>query len=244
MPLIIIKSIISSQKLKFMKRMIIPPGLLLVILLAIHSCNPEFKATVEELDLAISTYDETQNFGQLSTFYMEDTIIYITDDEAHIQREAGLTEQHILDQVRQNLLELGWDEVSDTTNHDLQSDVAIMISVLEEDLYYYYTYWWDWWDWYPWDWWYPVYPGYPIYPVYPGYPTYGITVGTLLIEMVNMDMALPPVENVSIRLPVIWSGMVNGILSGSEENIQNRLTNQIRQVFLQSDYLHKGTLDQ
>jgi len=224
-----------------MRRMIIPPGLLLMILLVIQSCDPEFKATVEELDLAITIYDDTQNFGQLSTFYMEDTIIYIGDDKVEIQREDNATEQHILDQVRQNLLELGWEEVSDTTNDDLQSDVAIMISVLEKDLYYYYTYWWDWWYWYPWDWWYP---GYPVYPVYPSYPTYGYTVGTLLIEMVNTDVVLPPVENVSIRLPVVWSGVVNGILSGSEENIQNRLTKQIGQVFLQSDYLHKGTIDQ
>jgi len=226
-----------------MKRMIIPPGLLLMILMVIQSCNPEFKATVEELDLAITTYDDTQNFGELSTFYMEDTIIYITDDKVEIQREDNATEQHILDQVRLNLLELGWQEVSDTTNEDVQSDVAIMISVLEADINFYYTYWWDWWYWYPWDWWYPVYPGYPIYPVYPSYPTYGYTVGTLLIEMVNTDAVLPPVEDIPIKLPVIWSGVVNGILAGSEEYLQGRLTKQIGQVFLQSDYLHKGTTD-
>jgi hypothetical protein len=228
-----------------MRKMMIPPGLFLMILLAIQSCNPEFKATVEELDLAITTYDDTQNFGQLSTFYMEDTIIYIKDDEVEIQSVDNSTEQHILDQVRQNLLEIGWEEVTDTTNEDVQSDVAIMISVLEADIYYYYTYWWNWWNWYPWDWWYPVYPGYPIYPVYPSYPTYGYTVGTLLVEMVNTtdDVFLPPVEDVPIRLPVVWSGAVNGILSGSEENIQTRLTRQIEQVFLQSDYLHKGTID-
>ena len=141
-----------------MRKLIIPPGLFLMTLMVIYSCNPEFKATVEDLDLAITTYDDTQNFSQLSTFYMEDTIIYITDDKVEIQREDKSTEQHILDQVRENLLELGWQEVSDTTNEDIQSDVAIMLSVLEADIYYYYTYWWDWWYWYPWDWWYPVYP--------------------------------------------------------------------------------------
>lgn len=216
-----------------------------VVLLAAAACNPEFKASVDELDLAITTYDDTQDFGRLSTFYMEDTIIYIGDDEVEIQREPNSTEQHILDEVRNNLLDIGWQEITDTTDEQNSSDVAIMISVLEADIYFYYTYWWDWWYWYPWDWWYPGYPGYPGYPTYPTYPSYGYTVGTLLIDMVNTDEINPPGEgDPSIKLPIIWSGVVNGILSGSDENIQSRLTRQIRQVFLQSDYLHRASIDQ
>lgn len=214
---------------------------MLFVLASMYACNPKFDATVEELDLAITTYDRTQDFSRLSTFYMEDTIIYITDDEAGIQRKEQSTEQLILDQVRQNLLDIGWEEITDTTDEGNSSDVAIMVSVLEADIYYYYTYWWDWWNWYPWDWWYPGYPGYPGYPSYPSYPVYGYTVGTLMIDMVNTDeVVLPPVEgDPSIKLPIVWSGIVNGILAGSDENIQNRLTRQIGQVFLQSDYLHK-----
>ena len=228
-----------------MRRFIQAPYLFLVALLMAQSCNPEFKASVDELDLAITTYDDTQDFDQISTFYMEDTIIFIEDDEVEIQRESNATEQHILDQVRQNLLDIGWEEITDTTSDENSSDVAIMISVLEADIYYYYTYWWDWWYWYPWDWWYPGYPGYPGYPTYPTYPSYGYTVGTLLVDMVNTDRISPPVEgDPSIKLPIIWSGVVNGILSGSDENIQSRLTKQIRQVFVQSDYLHKVTIDQ
>jgi hypothetical protein len=227
-----------------MKRIIVLPGLLLIVLMVIHSCSPEFDASVNELDLAITSYDDTENFGDLSSFYMPDTIVYIGDDVT-IQREESSTEQHILDKVRQNLLEIGWTEVSDTTNDDITSDVAIMVSVLEADINFYYTYWWDYWYWYPWDWWYPVYPGYPVYPIYPVYPVYGYTVGTLIIEMVKAkDSVTPPVEgNPVIKLPVVWTGMVNGILSGSEANLQKRLTKQIEQVFYQSDYLHKGTID-
>lgn len=228
-----------------MKKTFYAQGLIMFLLLLLYSCNPEFKTTIEELDLAITTYDDTQNFSQISSFYMKDTIIYITDDEVEIQREENTTEQHILDEVRQNLLEIGWTEISDTTNEEISSDVAIMISVLETDIYYYYTYWWDYWYWYPWDWWYPGYPGYPGYPSYPSYPNYGYTVGSLIVDMVYMkDVVLPPVEDgQSPKFPIIWSGVVNGILSGSEENIQSRLTRQIRQVFIQSDYLHKATTD-
>ena len=227
-----------------MKRIIVLPGLLLIIMMGIHSCSPEFGAYVDELDLAITSYNDAENFSNLSSFYMPDTIVYIGDDVT-IQREESSTEQHILNEVRQNLLELGWTEVSDTTNDDITSDVAIMISVLEADINYYYTYWWDYWYWYPWDWWYPVYPGYPVYPIYPVYPSYGYTVGTLIVEMVKVkDSVTPPVEgNPNIKLPVVWTGMVNGILSGSDAYIQQRLTTQIEQIFLQSKYLHKGTID-
>ena len=227
-----------------MKRVILLPGILLIVMMVIHSCSPEFDASVDELDLAITSYNDAENFGDLSSFYMPDTIVYI-DDGVTIQREESSTEQHILDKVRENLLELGWTEVSDTTDDNITSDVAIMISVLEADINYYYTYWWDYWYWYPWDWWYPVYPGYPVYPIYPVYPSYGYTVGTLIVEMVNTkDFVTPPVEgNPVFKLPIVWTGMVNGILSGSDVNMQRRLTTQIDQIFLQSEYLHKGTID-
>jgi len=227
-----------------MKRIIVLPGLLLIVMMVIYSCSPEFDASIDELDLALTSYNDAENFGDLSSFYMPDTIVYIGDDVT-IQREESSTEKQILDKVRQNLLELGWTEVSDTTNDDITSDVAILISVLDADINYYYTYWWDYWYWYPWDWWYPVYPGYPIYPIYPVYPSYGFTVGTLIVEMVKVkDSVTPPVEgNPNIKLPVVWTGMVNGILSGSDAYIQQRLTTQIEQIFLQSKYLHKGTID-
>lgn len=228
-----------------MKRIIQVQGLLLILILVLNSCTPEFDSTVEEHDLAITTYDKAANFSQLSTFYLQDTIVYIKDDGITIQEENSATEQLILDQVRQNLLEFGWKEVSDTTNEDVQADVAIMVSILQADIYYYYTYWWDWYYWYPWDWWYPGYPSYPWYPSYPSYPVYGYRIGSLMIDMLNMkDVVLPPVEDhPSIRPPIVWSGIVNGILAGSEKNIQNRLTKQIKQVFVQSEALYKGTID-
>jgi len=228
-----------------MKRIIHPSCLLLIVVALLHSCTPEFDAFVEELDLAITTYDKQENFSELSTFYLMDTVIYVTDDEITIQREDNSTEQLILERVRQNLLDLGWEEITDTTNNESVADVAILVSVLQADLYYYYAYWWDWYYWYPWDWWYPGYPGYPLYPSYPSYPSYGITVGSLIIDMLKMkDVVLPPVENnPSVKPPIVWSGMVNGILAGSEGNIQNRLDKQINQVFLQSEELYKATTD-
>lgn len=217
---------------------------LLPISVAIFACRPEYDATIEELDLAITKFDESQNFDELNTYYLYDTIIYVTDDEdatpPDINKGHG---SHILAQVRGNLESLGWQENNDTIG-GVQADASILISVLETDVNFYYYGWWDWWYWYPWYpyaytssyWW-----GYPIWPS-PIYPNYGYTVGTVLIDMVNVNKIKGPDlndDNPHIEIPVVWTGAVNGILSGSDKNIENRLTEEIEQVFKQSSYLHK-----
>lgn len=222
--------------------------LLLPISVALFSCRPEFEATVEELDLAITKFDESQNFGELNSYFLYDTIVYITDDEdddpPHWEDGQG---PHILAEIRKNFSEYGWVENTDTVG-GVQADASILVSVLETDVNFYYYGWWDWWYWYPWNPWYPYaqqssnyWWGVPIWPG-PIYPTYGYTVGTVLIDMVNMEEIVAPVmeeDNPKFEIPIVWTGAVNGILSGSQMNIEGRLTTQIDQVFKQSDYLHK-----
>lgn len=216
---------------------------LLPISAMIYSCYPEYDATIEELDLAITKYDEDQDFTQLNSYYLYDTIIYITDDED--ADPPDLEEGHgplIISEVRKNLLELGWREEVDTIG-GVQADVSILISVLKTDVNFYYYGWWDWWYWYPWYPGYPGYPGSPGYPGYPGsYPTYGYTVGTVLVDMANMNEIVAPTpgaENPKFEIPLVWTGAVNGILAGSDQNIGSRITKEIDQIFEQSTYLHK-----
>ena len=213
------------------------------VAIMITACYPEFNATLDELDLAITKYDKDQDFGDLSSFYLYDTVIYVSDKDEVKPHVDESQDSYILSQVRQNLLTYGWTEVTDTAGA-VEPDVSILVSVLEVDIYFYYNYWWDWWYWYPWDWWYPGWPGYPGYPVYPGYPGYGYTVGTVMIEMINMDeITAPQTADTppSVKLPIVWTGAINGILAGSNENIQKRLNKQMAQVFDQSTYLHIKT---
>ena len=221
--------------------------LVFVILISVTfvSCYPEFNATISEMDVAMTKYDEEQDFTQLSTFFLYDTIIYITDDE-NPENIDHTQEDHILAEVRQNLLDIGWTEVlKPEDGSEIDADVSIMISALETDISFYYYYWWDYWYWYPWDYWYtwyPSYPGYPGYPWYPSYPSYSYSVGTVIIDMINMDEVEEPAanqENPSIKFPMVWTGAINGILEGSDEFIADRLTKQIGQVFKQSEYLNK-----
>lgn len=206
------------------------------------SCYPGFDATVEELDIAITKFDSTQDFTQLNTYYMYDTVVYIGEEGDDIDHSQELL---IMSLVRANFDTMGWNEVTDTVG-GVDADVAILISALETEMEYYYYYWYDYWYWYPW---YPYgaadagtnyyYPGYPMYPVYPGYPSYSYTIGSVLIDMVNLkkiDFPEDP-DSPSGRIPIIWTGGVNGVLSGGDAAA--RLTKQIDQVFTQSTYLHK-----
>lgn len=207
------------------------------------SCYPTFDATIEELDIAMTKFDSTQNFDELTTFFLYDTIIYITDED-NSEDIDHTQEDHILTEVRQNLLDIGWTEVEKpAAGVEIDADVTILISALATDITSYYYYWWDYWYWYPWNYWYPGYPGYPGYPWYPTYPSYSYTVGTVIIDMVNMDEVIEPEpaneENPSFKFPMVWTGAINGILSGSDENVAKRLTTQIDQLFGQSTYLIK-----
>ena len=202
------------------------------------SCFPEFDATTEELDVAITRVDDNQDFTNYHTFFLYDTVMHITDDED--EDVEGKFDDQIISEVRQHFLDLGWTEIKDTTDLEDQADVSIMLSALAVDIYFYYYYWWDWWYWYPWDWWFPGYPGYPIYPGYPTYPTYGYSVGTVMIDMADMtDLNRPRSDEEIPKVKMLWTGAVNGLLVGSDDYISSRLTKQIDQVFKQSPYLSK-----
>jgi len=214
---------------------------LIPVLAVVLSCSPEFDATVEEMDLAITRIDEGQDFSGYQTFYLEDTVIYIVEDESDLEDLDRTHDEQIISEVRQHFLDMGWTEITNPNDIETDADVSILLSALAVDMYFYYTYWWDYWDWWYWgDWWYPGYPWYPVYPGI-GYPSYGYTVGTVMIDMVDLkNIELPANQDDSPRVEILWTGAVNGILVGSDASISNRLTKQINQVFTQSPYLRKN----
>lgn len=213
---------------------------LIPILAVIAACSPEFDASIEEQDLAITRVDDNQNFSGYNTFYLEDTVIYIVEDEEDLEDIDRTHDAQIISQVRQNFLDMGWQEITDPDKIESDADVSILLSALAVDMYFYYTYWWDYWDWWYWGgWWYPGYPWYPVWPGY-GYPSYGYSVGTVMIDMVDIkNMQLPSSQDENPKIDILWTGAVNGILVGSDASISNRLTKQIDQVFTQSPYLEK-----
>lgn len=223
---------------------------LIIIIAGFSSCYPIDDLAVEDLDVAVTLYDSTyyngpegsvNKFENLRTFVVVDTIVHIvesgTTDNISRQYDA-----FVLEQVRLNMLKLGFEE---ETNPEVNSDVAITVSALTSthEVYMWYPYW-------GWYWGYGgVYPyagkgtlkitsvtPYYYYPWYPYSSSYSYQSGSVLMEMVDVVRVDPNVE----KIPVIWAGIVNGVLESSQSGVKNRLSKGIDQCFVQSPYLLKN----
>jgi hypothetical protein len=244
---------------KKMKLSIIP--LIIVTAGVVSSCYPVDDLLVEDLDVAATLYDKAyyspetgaNKFNELMTFEVVDTIVHIIapGDEDNISRTY---DDFVLEQVRLNMLKLGFVEEPDPELNP--ADVAVTVSALssEHEVYYWYPYWgwyWGYGGYYPYadadadsyaevpsknkDTGSTYYYYYPWYP-YSTYYTYQS--GSILMEMVDVARIDPEVE----EIPVIWAGIVNGVVESSETPMKERISKGIDQCFDQSPYLLK-TLD-
>jgi len=125
----------------------------------------------------------------------------------------------ILAAIRDNLRELGFSQVS----ADESPDVTILpAAVAQESWYVYYPYC---------DYWYGYCFDYPWGPTAVSYP-----LGTLAMYMVASREA----DGATGKVPVIWLGVVSGLMSGSHELDKDRIETNIGQAFAQSAYLGEG----
>lgn len=208
-------------------------SVIMVVLLFFSSCHPDGPEYIEDLDIVYTDYDPDFNFSEQNTFAIPDSIVLIDNQSYMAYAEDSIPEtvdpvygDAIQNQIRENMVDLGWTEVDRTENPDV---VVLVTASRTTNLFYNY-------DWRYWDWYYPgAYTGFGWY--YPGYsPGYisGYRTGSLMIQMAN-------VANIGVNnnVPVVWLSVINGVLEGSTENIGNRLSQTIDQAFAQSPYLNQ-----
>jgi hypothetical protein len=216
----------------------------------LYSCYPVDDLLVEDLDIAVTLYDSTyypgpsesgiNKFQELQTFVVVDTVMHIiAEGEEDIIKRSS--DAFVLEQIRLNMLKLGFTEEMNPAV--TQPDIAITVSAMttEHEVYYWYPYW-------GWYWGYGGYYPYAAsdnttentyyYPWYPYNTYYTYQSGSLLMEMVDVARVDPEVQ----AIPVIWAGIVNGVMEDSQESTKTRLSKGIDQCFSQSAYLLK-TLD-
>ncbi len=185
--------------------------------------GPEF---VDQLDVVYTDYDEEFNFTNSLTYSLPDGVIEITDKDPGNNPPEFIDEvfsDAILDRIRQNMTAYGFTEVDE----DNDPDIIFLASAMSNDFYYFYNP--CYWCWYNPGWG----PGYGWgYPWYPGYVS-GYTTGTLFLQMVN------PAEIAGEEIPVVWTGVVNGLLQGSDASIVQRINVTVDRAFSQSTYLDK-----
>jgi hypothetical protein len=219
-----------------------------VIIVILSSCYPVDDLTYSDLDIVGTLYDksyysatpgsEINKFQDLHTFIVPDTIVHIvaSGEEDLIGRT---NDEYVLQQIRSNMSKLGFTEVLDTNL--AKPDVVITTSAMasENEVYYWYPYWGYYWGWG----YYPYSAGktkstayYDYYYPWYGYgSSYTYTSGTLVIEMVESSR-VDPANN---EIPVIWAGLVNGVLGDTQTATKSRISKGIDQCFNQSPYLYK-----
>ena len=211
------------------------------MVLAVYACYPGGATDVSDFDLVITLYDENFDYSSigdptLKTYAMPDSVVEFPDSTQTIN---PTTEQLILQTVADNMANYGYTRIinPDTLVADSIPDVVVLCRALTQDFAAFTSYpWWGYWGgWY--GGWYPPYPGWGWgYPGYWGGGSYES--GTLFMDMIDPNAPAQPVEPPEI--PVVWTGAINGVLSGSSASTATRLTDGIIRAFDQSPYLGRN----
>jgi len=201
-------------------------------LLLFASCYPGEVTSIAELDIVVTTHDDTVTFTSFATYALLDSVVHIDlMDNANDDLLDRSNDALILAQVVAGIEGMGYVEEMDPANNT--PDVVLLVGALavEKDAYFSYG-WWPYWGWYPY---YPCCygPGYGW-----GYPGGGVgsvtyAVGTLVIIM--LDPTRP--GNGVDTAPIVWVAGINGLLGSSATGLAARITNLIDQAFDRSPYL-------
>lgn len=199
-------------------------GLVSMALLA--GCYPQGPEYIDEYDLVLTNFSPTFDFTTTTTYSLPDSVIKISGDLIDGENPDMVSPVYgdeILDDIRQNMNERGWEEVDEAND----PDVILLPSVFTSTTvsYYYDSYYWGWYyPYYGYGWYYPGY--------YPAYVT-SYTTGTLMIQMTD-----PNDPAASDNIPVVWTAAFNGLAEGSTSGLVVRIDEAIDQAFDQSAYLN------
>ena len=204
------------------------------ISLGLMSCYPGEVTDIQQLDVVVTSHDDTVSFSSFVTYALLDSVVHIDlEDNANDSLLRRDNDALILARVRAGIEGMGYVEELDPLNNT--PDVLLLVGALAVTKDAYFSY--GWWPWFGWGYspdWGCCGPGYGWeYPWGPA-RTVRYAVGTLLITM--MDPSRP--DDRVDTAPVLWVAAINGLLEGSTSDIVTRTTNSIDQAFDQSPYLN------
>lgn len=191
-------------------------------------CRPTSLEYISDYDLVVTNYNRDYAFNAVNTYFLPDSVVYIVDNPGAVNHKY---DDQILGAVKRNLDALGWTQLpSDPGN---KADVVVLVSASKDSYASCASYcWWCYWGWYPgWGYYPPAWgPGWGWgYP--PGVVCSSYSTGTVIVNITDPDEA-------SVNtLPVAWSGVLNGLVEGSESSVISRINTNIDQMFKQSPYL-------
>ena len=218
------------------KRWSVLPALSAALLLCV-SCYPGEVTSIAQIDVVVTTHDDTVTFTNFATYTLLDSVVHINYEDNLADSLLDRTNDAlILAEVRAGIEAMGYMEEPNPLT--TQPDVILLVGAIAvvKDAYFAY----GWWPYYGWGggWGGCCYgPGWGW-----GYPSGGVAkvtydVGTLVITMLDPDRPSNPSTEVDTA-PVLWLAAINGILSGSTAGQAVRITNLIDQAYDQSPYLN------
>ncbi len=190
-------------------------GFLVATILA--GCYPEGPKYVSDLDIVLTNYSDTFDFGSKQTYFLFDFVAHPEDDID--DQKPRKWDDDILNKIHEKMQQRGYEMVTTWQ----ESDIALSATSWQSTTTNYY---------------YPWYGG----GYYWGYPSYGwgyaysTTFGTVLIEMAYPD-AIDVEEQI---VPLVWRAAVNGMIEGSDSSIRTRIDDTIEQAFEQSPYIQSN----
>lgn len=213
-----------------MKRILLKKLVYIYTLFFLVSCNyQEGPTDISDYDSIITNYnaDKEAVFATSATFCIPDYVVHIGEDST-VEHITTSIDELIIAQTILNMENLGYKLVEEDEN--TKPDLIVLPYTYDVLIVESYTYWPGYWNGYwggYWGW-YGI--GYPYYA--PSMTTYyAYNKGTVILEIV---------ENKAIEkegdFPILWQGILNGIQTNTIDH-QNRVSEGIDQLFLQSPYL-------
>lgn len=192
------------------------------------ACRPSALEYITDYDLVVTNYNPDYNFSAVNTYFLPDSVVFITDNPGQVDHRY---DNAILASVKRNLDALGWTQLPAAPGN--KADVVVLVGAAAATYASCASYcWYCYWGWYPgWGYYPPAWGpgwgwGYPPTTICSSYST-----GSVFVSITNPDDAA------ANKMPVEWTGVMNGLLEGSESSIKSRLSTNIDQMFTQSPYL-------
>ena len=213
-----------------MKYSFLKVGLSLIVISAVMAaCYPGGPTYIEDYDVVytINVDNGVSSDPSKVNFHLADTVMDLSEPGSSPDPIGN--QKQLLNTVRKNMLNYGYNEIKDTADIRDSADFVVLVTVVRSDNYVY-TWWPGWGGYWPgWGWggccWYP-----------PTTTVSNYRTGSVLVQLVDVANVDPDLE----IIPVVWQGTIEGLFEGSNTNIENRTERGVNQMFKQSDYLNRN----
>ena len=217
-----IKMRIDFNKMTWGSLAMLGAGLFLI------GCYPNSSKSVQDFDTVTTYHNSTDvDYGSYTRFSIMDSVLKPSQDEdGEWVNNNGQFDQQIVSRVKQQMEARNYVYEADPISNG--TDLKIICKVSSSTTYVIYSY-------------YPSYGGCYYcggwyYPWYPVNNVSSYSQGSAIID-ISDPADLDPGTGAEA---VVWTGVVNGLLEGSDSGKSQRIDEGIVQAFIQSPYLTRN----